>query len=63
MKERYKTGTTVAFEGFEGAERGAALNVICAESMWFNVFPAVSFRYTQAGPAIRTTTQVSPRVT
>ena len=55
---RVQTGTMVGFEGFEGGERGARSQTICAEQSASNVFAAISFRYTR-GPAVRTTTQVS----
>ena len=50
----------VGFEGFEGGERGVRSQTICAEPMWLNV-SAATFRYTR-GPAVRTTTQVSPKL-
>ena len=47
------------FEGFAGGERGARSQRSALNQCGSHAFAAISFRYTR-GPAVRTTTQVSP---
>jgi hypothetical protein len=56
---RSQTGTTVGFEGFEGGEPGARSQRPALNQCGSYAFAAISFRYTR-GPAVRSTTRVSP---